>query len=312
MKIRLLSSTRSFIVLVVLLFLCIVFTPHFLYAEDKIVAVVNQEVITQKDLLDFLSFMRMQLSREYKGKELEEKLNSMKRDILMRLIEDRLILQEAKKNNVNIEDSRVRQRIEQVKKEYPSDAVFQVELMKQGVTQGDIEKKIKEQFMTFSIIEQKIRSKIIVKPEEITEFYNKNRKDFDTGDGKEFQAISLENESLAKAVSYGLKTKIKIEELASRYPLTLNKLMVYKGDELRKEILDVVSKMSIGEVSEPVKIGDKYYVFSLVNIIPAKSLSLFESQDKIKALLFDKKMQDSLSSWLADLKSNSYIKIMND
>ncbi len=281
-------------------------------AEDKIIAIVNEDVITQKDLLDFLGFMRLQMSEQYKGRELEEKLGAMKRDILNRLIDDKLVLQEARKNNIAVDSSRVRARIEQVKKEYSSEAVFQAELMKQGVTQGDVEKRIREQFMSFGVIDQKIRSKIIVKPEEITQFYQDNKKLFNTGEGKEFQAISFENEDLASAVSYGLKSKVRLEELAARYPLTVNKLIVRRTDELRKEIQNVVSSLSIDEVSSPVRMGSKYYVFKLLNIIPSHALTLSESQDKIRAILFDQKLQAAMAEWLKELKRNSYIKVMND
>ena len=80
-----------------------------LYAQDKIIAIVNSDVITQKDLNDFLNFMRMQLMTEYKGKELENKIQSMKLDLIDKLVEDRLILQQAKKNNIQIDEGRLRQ-----------------------------------------------------------------------------------------------------------------------------------------------------------------------------------------------------------
>ncbi|MBM3243422.1 MAG: hypothetical protein FJZ12_01110, partial [Candidatus Omnitrophica bacterium] len=159
-----------------------------LYAQDKIVAIVNQDAITQKDLSDFLNFMRLQLSQEYKGRELEEKIQGMKVVLLSRLIEDRLILQEAKKSNIVVDENRVRTKINEVKKEYPSDTLFQSELMKQGLTQADIERRIRDQFMMFSIVEQKVRSKIIIKPEEVTAFYEENKKDIHTGETKIFEA----------------------------------------------------------------------------------------------------------------------------
>ncbi len=72
-------------------------TMYDAYAQDKIVAIVNEDVITKRDLDEFIVFTRIQLSREYQGRELETKLQSMKLDLLNKLIEDRLILQEAKK-----------------------------------------------------------------------------------------------------------------------------------------------------------------------------------------------------------------------
>jgi len=286
--------------------------PNLAYAQDKIVAIVNQDAITQKDLADFLNFMRLQLAQEYKGKELEEKIQGMKVALLSRLIEDRLIMQEAKKNNILVDEGRIRSRINEVKKEYPSDTLFQAELMKQGLTQGDIEKKLREQFMMFSIIDQKVRSKIIVKPDEVTEFYERHRKDFNTGEGRTLEAISLENFDLANTVAYELKAGKKIPDLASRYPLVVNNITINSGDGVRKEILETIKDLGINEVSAPLKIEGKYYVFRLTSIKPPEELTLIQAQRSIHALLFEKKMQEGLAKWLEELKNNSYVKIMQD
>jgi parvulin-like peptidyl-prolyl isomerase len=281
-------------------------------AKDEIIAIVNQDAITSKDFTDFLNFMRLQLSEQYKGKELEEKVAGAKTDLLNRLIEDRLILQEAKKNNIVIDEARVKSRINEAKKDYPTEMQFQEELMKQGLTQADIERKIEEQFMMFNIVEKEVRSKIFIKPEEITDFYLKNKQAFNSREGRELEAISLENMDLARTVAYSLKSGAKLSDLASRYPLTVNRLNVNQGDELRKEIEDVVAKLGLNEVSEPVEISGKFYIFKLINITPSKELTLGQAQERIRNILLEKKMQESLIRWLDELKKNSYIKIIKD
>ena len=288
---------------------CLLPAVYPIYAQDQIVAVVNNEIVTQKDLNDFLNFMSMQLSRQYKDKALEDKINSIKSDLLNRLIEDRLILQEAKKENVEVDSNRVKAKINEIKKQYHSDTEFQEELMKQGLTQADIENKIREQFLMFSIVERKVRSKISIKPDEVTEFYEKNKKDFNSGEERDLEAYSLENEDLAQSFSYSLRTGKKPEDLATRYPFTVNSLNVRKGDELRSEIEEVVFKLGLNETSGPIKIDDKYYVFRLVEIIPPQELTLAQVQNKISTFLFERKMQEEFTRWLDDLKKQSYIKI---
>ncbi|MEK6727404.1 MAG: peptidyl-prolyl cis-trans isomerase [Candidatus Omnitrophota bacterium] len=280
-----------------------------IYAQDKIVAVVNNDVITQKDLDDFASFMRMQLSREYRGEALEIKIESIKKDMLDKLIEDRLILQEAKNNKIVIDESRVKARINEIKKRYPTDPEFQSDLANQGMVQADLEKKIREQFLMYNIIDLKIRSKIIVRPDEVTHFYNENKKEFVTFEERELDAITLENSDQADSFSYNLKRGEKLEDLAVRYPVTINKINFSESTGLRKEIESEVGKLGVGEVSNPVKIEDKYCVFRLNAIIPPKELSLLESQGKIHEFIFNSKMQEGLTKWLDELKKNSYIKI---
>ena len=142
-----------------------------LFAQDKIIAIVNNEVITQKDLSDFLNFMRMQLSAQYKGRELEDKIQSLKPDLLDKLVEDRLILGQAQAANIKVDEARVKARIDELRRRYPSERDFQEALAEQGLTQADVESKIRDQMLMYSIIDAKIKSKIVVAPSEVTDFY---------------------------------------------------------------------------------------------------------------------------------------------
>ena len=281
-------------------------------ADDKIVAVVNKDVITSKDISDVLSFTRVQLSRQYQGRELEEKLQATKLDMMGRLIEDCLILQEAKKDKIEIDENRIKGRMDEIRREYGSDAALQVDLRKQGMVPADIEKKIREQMLIFTIIDRKVKSKILVRPEEVTSYYNANIKDFLSPETREVEAYALENEDLAKTFSYNLMSGQKAEDLAARYPMTVNKLQVPKGGGVKKDIEEAVFKLGISEVSAPVDVDDKYYVFKLVNILAPRQASLSEAQDDISELLYNKKMGEGFSAWMDELKKNAYIKVMGD
>jgi len=284
-------------------------SSELLYAQDKIIAIVNNDVITQKDLDDFMHFTRMQLSREYKGKKLEEKLQSLRMNLLDRLIEDRLILQEAKKSDIRIEEAMIKGRINDIKKRYSSDSDFQNDLAKQGLVQADLENKIREQLFMYNIVEFKVKSKIQIKPDEITQFYRNNKNDFMSPEERQITVVSLENSDQAQSFSYGLKTGQEITDLAARYPVTIDTIMVGEGGTLRQEIEQVVMKLSLREISNPVEIEGKYYIFILENIIPPRQLILQEVQTKIHDFLSEQKMQQELDKWLDELKKQSYIKI---
>jgi parvulin-like peptidyl-prolyl isomerase len=302
------------------------FSKCDLYALDKIIAIVNNDAVTQKDLDDFTNFMRMQLSQEYSGGALNQKIESIKSGLLERLIEDRLILQEAKSmleqarknkdlrtvSQLEIDPNTIKAKITEVKKNYEKDSDFQADLTKQGLNQADLEAKIKEQLLMYRAIELRVKENIIIAPDEITNFYNKNLKTFVSGEERELDVITLEDKELAKTLSYNLRTGAKIEDLATRFPFTLNKLKVMPGEEFRKEIKDVIFKLGLTEISEPVKIGNKYYIFKLLEITPPRQLSLSEVQDKIQAYLFEEKMKEGLSRWLAELKKKSYIQIISN
>ena len=283
-----------------------------LYAQDKVVAIVNNEIITQKELNDFFNFIRLQYSREFKGKALEEKIGSMKQDLLKRLIEDRIMLQKAKEEKITIDPAKIMSKINEIKKRYALESDFERDLAGQGLVQADLENKIREQMLTYTIIDQKVRSKIVLRPDEITNYYNQNKRQFLKPEQRILSVIILQDEGLAKTVSYQLQLGTKIDDLAGKYSFTTDILTASQGQELRSEIEDTVFKLGIGEVSGPVKVDQQYYIFKLDNIIGSQQLNLAQAQDKIQAFLFEKKLQEALVRWLDELKIQSYIKILEN
>lgn len=281
------------------------------FAQDKVVAIVNNDVITQKDLNDFANFMRMQLSAEHKGAQLENKIQSMKLDLLDRLIEDKLILQEAKNQKIRIDESRIKSKIEEIKSNIGSDAEFQKSLKQQGLVQADVETRIREQLLMYTIIDIKVRSRIVVDPSEITDFYNRNKGEFKSREQREIESIVVEDEATAMQISDKLKDGRPIEEVSEKYKVQINKFSIGKGEELKKDIEVAIYSLNINEASKPVKIDNKFYVFRLKNIIPSRQQSLDEARDTIQSYVFDKKMQEELGKWLNELKEHSYIRVLS-
>lgn len=295
----------SFFILMIFLFL----SKPTLWALDKVIAIVNNEVITQKDLNDFLNFMRMQYSDKLKGKALEEKVGAMKQDLLQRLIEDKIMLEAARNEKMIIDADRLKAKINEIKKRYRLESEFERDLAKQGLVQADLEKKIREQMLIYNIVEQKVRSKIVVWPDEITSFYNQNKRQFLKPEERVLTVIILPDEAMSNTVTYQLRVGAKLEELAERFPFTTDKLSVAQGQELRSEIENTVFKLGRGEVSNPIPIDRQYYIFRLDEIIGSQQLNLDQAQDKIQSYLFENKLQEALAKWLDELKKQSYIKI---
>lgn len=282
------------------------------FAQDKVAAIVNNDVITQKDLNDFLNFMRVQLSAEYKGQELENKIQSMKLDLLDRLIEDKLILQEARRKKMVIDEGRVKSRIEEIKEKMGSDAEFQKSLKQQGLVQADIEAKIRDQFLMYGSIEMEIRSKIVVDPSEITDFYGRHKEEFKSRELREIESVSVEEEGVAANVFDELSGGKTVKEVSEKYKVQTNKFNIGKGEELRKEIEQAIFDLKVNEVSKPVRIENKFYIFIVNKITPSEQQTLDEAMETIQSYLFEKEMQEALAKWIDELKKNSYIKILSD
>ena len=282
------------------------------YAQDKIVAIVNSDIITQKDLNDFVNFMRIQLATKYEGEELESKTQSMKLDLLDKLIEDRLILQKAKKNNIKVDENVVNAKIDEIKKRYASDKEFQNTLYQQGLSQADIGMRVKEQLLMYNIINSQVKSKIVINPGEITDFYQRNTEEFSMPQEREFESVTVNDKDLAKNIFNDLKNTQDLKAVAEKYGLSVNHLSVKKGQELRKDIEEVIFKLKPQDISGPIAVEKDFYIFKLVNITAPRQQNLSEVQEKISTFLFEKKLQENLAKWLDELKQQAYIKICSD
>ncbi len=307
--------TRKFCILVIgpwVIILCLWLGISAVYAQDRIIAVVNNEAITQKDLDDFVNFTRLQLSREYAEAEVEKRIDSIKQDLLDKLIEDKLILQEARAGNAKIDENRVKARIHEIKRRYPTDAEFQNDLARQGLVQADLEKRIREQMFMFTTVEENVQDKIMVRPEEVTDFYNNNMKEFMTEEERECDIIILDTdqEDAAREFERLFRSGQPLEELKKKFPLTVDKIAAKGEGGLRQDIEEKICSLNPGELSEPLKVNDKYYIFKLLKITPPRQLSLSEVQTRIQAYLFDTKMQEQFAKWLDGLKKKAYIKVM--
>ncbi|MBU0503148.1 MAG: peptidyl-prolyl cis-trans isomerase [Candidatus Omnitrophota bacterium] len=303
------KSIRIFIISVILPTTYCLLSTVPAFAADKIIAIVNNEAITQKELDDFLNFTRMRLNENYDKIKIEEKMDSIKKDLLDRLIEDRLLVQEAKKEEIKIDPQRIKDKINDTIKQYNNQAEYEIALRQQGLVQADIETKVKEQLLMFALIESKVRSKIIIEPEEVTDFYYKNIEEFKLSEQREFEYIVFSDESSAIEAIDKLKTESDWSEAADKYSFKVNKHSGRKNSELRKEIDEVVFNLKAGAVSAPVKIDDSFYIFKVGNITLYRQQSLFEVQDRVYRILWERKMQEGMVKLIDDLRKKAYIKI---
>jgi peptidyl-prolyl cis-trans isomerase SurA len=87
------------IITLLIIILCFAGFQNLARAEllDRIVAVVNDEPITQSELDILLRPIYDEYKMEFRGEELVTQLNEVRQKLLSQLIEDRLVFQKAKR-----------------------------------------------------------------------------------------------------------------------------------------------------------------------------------------------------------------------
>lgn len=278
-------------------------------AQDKIVAIVNKDTITQSDADAHLKVIVLQLSQRYTGKDLENKIEEEKKQLISAMIEDRIILHEAKKKGLAARPDKVKSRIEQLKANYGSEIEFEDSLKEKGLTVKDLEDKLSDQMIMREIVEREVRAKIVVSPDEVTRFYEKNKEThFLEPESRTLDSLYLEDESVLDKLSQDLKNGLDFQEASKAYKCAYAHDTIRK-DELSADIRESVFSLSVNEISNPIKAGKGIYIFKLLEELKPRIKPLSEAHQGIFNYIFEEKFTIGMLEWLEDLKSKAYIVI---
>ncbi len=304
-------------ILLALLMLTGVISPQPTYAvDDAILAVVNDELITLKDLRDYVRGTYVALVAE--GRDPED-INKVMLDLeingLNKLIEDKLLLSKANEIGMNVKEKLIDQKLEEVKGRYNSEQDFMKALVSNGVTVTDLRKKIVEQLKIAFVIDHEVKSKIYVNPQEVTDYYEANMERFQDKEKIFVESIYIPYESNRKDAIKRANVALELikngepfTEVAKEYSKASSLGEVERGQLLPK-IEKIVFHLERDKPSDVIEVESGAYIFLVTKKFPAQLASLSDVKDFITEFLFRQKLQNELLSWLENLKKDAYIEI---
>lgn len=288
---------------------------------DKIVVVINNEVITQNEIDRLLGPLYHQFSATLSGDELMKKIEEARQAIMAQLIDEKLILSEAKKLAIEVDDKDVLAKVEEARKRFPSITAFEQALASQGISMKDLKTKYKEQLMAKKLIDQKVGARIFMTPNEVSDYYAKHIAEFSQPEVLKLSNIlirpkdSVSPEKTAELVleiGRRLKEGGDFAELARIYSegpgAQEGGSMGYVGKgDLLPEIEKVVFNMKQGEVSGVIRTKLGYHFFKLDEKKEARAMSLSEVRKNIEQIIWMEKMKEKSKGWIEDLRKHAYI-----
>ncbi|MCK4262193.1 peptidylprolyl isomerase [bacterium] len=290
---------------------------------ERIVAVVDGEVITLSELEEFLGPLQAQIDRAYMGEELNERRQEAQQQALERLIEERILLQEAKNRDIEVREDRIERRLEEVRGRFSSEEEFGEALNSENLSLQRLKKRIEEELMVQRLVDWEVRSKIRVGGEESREFYRENKGRFKEPGEAELShiLIRVEEETVrAEAERRGNDILAKLKEGADFSLLAKEcsdgpnrerggKLGFLAQGEILPKFEEAVSKMDVGETSGLIKTEAGFHIIKLEGRKAARQKELSEVRDKIERLLFAEKADKRYREWVEKLRQKAYIDI---
>ncbi|MCL5061737.1 MAG: peptidylprolyl isomerase [Nitrospiraceae bacterium] len=287
---------------------------------DKVMAIVNKEVITWSDLYKAMGF---EATDEIKAMKDEDKRRFFRENesiFLESLIDMRLHLQEAAKAGVSASDEDVNKAIENIQKKYSmTDEAFKDAIGKEGFTIAEYRKKLSEQITISRIVEQDVRSKVLVTEGEIDKYLSENKEMARESDGFNISHIFLKKtddkkqlEEKAMEIYKKIKAGENFSDLAKQYSEDASarsggELGFIKKSDMSKDFLDVLSKMKVGDVSEPFWGGNGIHIIRLNDKREIKSPQ--ELREAVRQKLLDEKFSREYKNWIKGLREKAYVEI---
>jgi peptidyl-prolyl cis-trans isomerase SurA len=292
---------------------------------DRIIAQVNDDIITLSDLNRAKEQLRQDLSDQYSGEQLEQQVKKLEANLLENLIRKKLMLQKANEYGMGSGmDARVSEYLESLRKEKGIKDMdeFERALEASGMTLAGFREDVKKEMIIQELKGYFVDSRITLLTEEVERYYKDHARDYSSAEevtlseiiipGNDGQAETLANEYRKRAAAGE-----SFATLASQYSKgpTANKggaIGDYQVGKLSPSIAGAISGVKAGDVSPVVKLTEGFAFFHVDARKPSVVRPLDEVKNDIKNLLYQQKYMPEFERFIAQLKEDAYIQIFSE
>jgi peptidyl-prolyl cis-trans isomerase SurA len=306
--------------------LFLLFFTLFARAEtvEKIVAIVNDEIITQQDLENYKKHLQ-------KGKFIDDLLATDKDNILKdraslidHMIDERIIDSEVKREDLSVTLEKVDQEIRKIAEgNHVTKAQLAAEVKKEGIDFADYQQFIKQRLERQALVQKSISSKIKITEDEIQNYYLSHYSGSSIR-GYEYSVAHIlflpkggDKEAAkkrAEAVLEKLNKGESFETLASQYSEDPNftsggYLGTFKSGEFQKELEAAVKNLAPGDHSNIVSSRLGYHIVKLLGKKITNDPEYEAKRKDIQNILYEKAFAQQFKFWIAQKRAESFVKI---
>lgn len=279
---------------------------------DRIVAIVNDDIITLSDFNKYIVSLPKQTVEINKDQALND------------LVEQMILTQEAAKLGITVTDAEIDRSIESVKGKLDmSDEQMNEMLIKQNLTTEQFRNQWRLQILSGKLVSTLVKGRIAVTDEEIKDLYKQYYGEIENADEVEIAHIlisfdaSEEQQALQKAnkVAELAKSGSNFSKLVSEYSDdTFSKdkegvLGYFNKGELVSELEDVVSVTEVGKTSGPVKTISGFHIIKVLDRNTLDENSVDQYREQLRQEIYKQKVTEELEKYIDGIRENAYIEI---
>lgn len=306
-----------------------VFIPASPAAEvvDRIVAYVNDEIITQSELNEKASaFIAARKQNPY-VREQDLDAEQARRQILENLVNERLAAREIARLKISVTTGETDAVLASIKEENNlTQEGLEAELRKEGRTVDDLRKRVREDLERSRLIDREVRSKTVITDAQVEAYYRSHPEEFQARERRRLQGIFLpfgpestpEKQSqvsaLAEQIHQRLGQDADFAVMAKRYSQgpgaeTGGDLGFFSEGELDPVLETAIDKLKPGEISKVIATESGLHIIRVVEAQTVSDKPMEEVRESIRRRLFQQEINRKYEDWLKGLRDRSFVKI---
>ena len=301
-------------------------TPSWGEIVDRVIAVVNDDVITQYELESTVELTLNRYGQSIPPGERERIAGEARKVLLDRMIDDLLLRQEARRLGITVRDEEITKSIqESLQRRKMSTEDLQQALVKDGSSYEKYREATRGDLIKMRIMQREIRPRISVTTEEIGLFYQEHRDEYegklmvrlqmiflpvpDGGDPAVKEQQRVKAQDILKRIRAGEPFEALANEFTPASARTGGDIGYVEKGSLNPALEEVAFGLKPGEMSDVIETPQGLYIIRALDRRGGGSLSAKATREDVEERLYRDKMEKKYTEWQAERRQKAHIDI---
>ncbi|MBV8153138.1 MAG: peptidylprolyl isomerase [Candidatus Eremiobacteraeota bacterium] len=232
------------------------------------------------------------------------------RNILQQMVQEALIDQYAKNNNITVTDAEIAAREDQLKANFPNGSWDEM-LKSRNLTEADVKNALREQI----VLDKALAKQVTITPAQVKQYFDKNHAAFDKPEQVQARHILVADLATANKIEAQLKSGANFADLAKQYstdPGSKDKggdLGWFRRGQMVPAFDKVAFTLPVGSISQPVKSPFGYHIIQVEGKQPGQTATLANSTERITEMLRQQQEAPLIQPFLQSLQQKATITV---
>ena len=298
---------------------------------NRVVAIVDDEVITSLDLDRSIRRVKMDLARMEATQPGRGGMppTQIRRLALERLIDNKIFAAEVKRAGLNVPDEELDHYINRVKKANNlSTEDFVASLSRQGVTLREYREDLRRDILKQRLINREVKKQVVITDADVEKYYQEHKEQYQNLDEVKIRAIflrvdpksSLVGENAVRQKAENILNQIKngddFGKLAQQHSQGPGaerggRLGPVKANDMLPAMRQALGELKPGQTSEVLQIPQGFVIMQLIERTGDQGLPLQSVKGQIRQKLEREVTEKRFREWMKELRAKNYVKIID-